>query len=370
MRYDKLQDRSGLIRLLLIGPLPPPIGGATQLFSYLVEDLSGNSSIELEVIDISRPLGHLELYSNLRKGAEVLWRTVRIGRHVDVISFHANERGRILFGPIIYLLARLLGKPIVMRAFGGAFHRTFRRLPSFYRCVLLRTYLRADRCLFETRQQVLYFSSACGSRAVWFPNCTRFEARCQLEDPVVSRRICRRFVYIGRVVPEKGVDSLFEIEPELPDGVSIDIYGPVGNGCSMVELCRRGNGQVRYRGVLDHHSVMECLQDHDALVLPTRCVTEGYPGVVLEAFASGRPVIVSDLQSLREIVDDSCGILVEMGNSQSLLDAIRRIERDDALYESLCRGALAKGMQFSASLRTKQFVQVCRDVVASCLPDG
>ena len=105
---------------------------------------------------------------NLLKALEVLWKTMLFGARADVISFHANERGRVYFGPVIFLVFRVLRKPLVVRAFGGVFHKAFRDLPPLQRCIVLRTYLRADRCLFETKLHVRYFSLACGSKAAWF----------------------------------------------------------------------------------------------------------------------------------------------------------------------------------------------------------
>ena len=42
-------------------------------------------------------------------------------REVDVVSYHASDRGMFLFGPVVVALSRFAGKPSILRLFGGSF---------------------------------------------------------------------------------------------------------------------------------------------------------------------------------------------------------------------------------------------------------
>jgi len=352
------------LRVLLIGPLPPPIGGATKLFGYLVEGLEAEPGCELEVINISRPQGRNRLLWNAFKAIEVLWLTFSRGRRAHVISFHANERGRLYFGPVVYLVSRLLGKPLVVRAFGGTFHHTFRSSACLLRHIVQKTYLRADVCMFETRVLVRYFSLACGSNTVWFPNCTRLTIGGEaMPGRETAEGRCRQLVFLGRVVPEKGIELLYEIAAKLPDDVMISIFGPLGREYTRESLAVRGLGKVQYRGILDDEGVEQCLKSHHALILPTYHRGEGYPGVILESYAQGRPVIVSRLKSIEEIVDEGSGILVPPRDADALLKAIRELTSNDALYRRLCAGAAQRAAEFDCSERTRQFLSTCSALV-------
>jgi glycosyltransferase involved in cell wall biosynthesis len=102
------------------------------------------------------------------------------------------------------------------------------------------------------------------------------------------------------------------------------------------------------------------MAQYDALLLPTYHEGEGYPGVVLEAFRAGLPVICTRWQALPEIVDDTCGILVEPRSAEELRDAMERLIRNPALFKSLREGATRRRDLFSSETWAERFVEYCR----------
>jgi glycosyltransferase involved in cell wall biosynthesis len=76
------------------------------------------------------------------------------------------------------------------------------------------------------------------------------------------------------------------------------------------------------------------LSASDIFVLPS--VSEGLPVVILEALASGIPVVASRVGGIPDILTDGCNaLLVEPANVQALAKAILKLLRDDRLRESL-----------------------------------
>ncbi len=133
-------------------------------------------------------------------------------------------------------------------------------------------------------------------------------------------------LYVGRLSVEKGIDVLVEAAEALPGSVTVVGDGPL----SQVVEAARLRGGLAWLGPLDRAAVAERLRSAEALLVPSVCF-EGFPIVILEAFASGTPVIASRIGSLAELVDDGVtGLLVEPGNAKALRDAIMRIrERPD-----------------------------------------
>ena len=85
------------------------------------------------------------------------------------------------------------------------------------------------------------------------------------------------------------------------------------------------------------------------LVLPTKWRAEGYPGVIIEAFSVGIPVISTYNGGIPEIVlHGKNGLLVPPGNIKALLDAIMLI--DASLYDKLRAGAYESFGQFDAEI--------------------
>ncbi|WP_180964505.1 glycosyltransferase family 4 protein [Microbacterium sp. UMB0228] len=105
-----------------------------------------------------------------------------------------------------------------------------------------------------------------------------------------------RVVHVGRASPEKNRRVLVPIFRALRAMKPVEMWvvGP-GGTADLGEL--PGDGGFRVAGVVDDAAPI--LREADVLLLPS--LREGLPGVVLEALASGVPVVASDLPTLREL---------------------------------------------------------------------
>jgi glycosyltransferase involved in cell wall biosynthesis len=148
----------------------------------------------------------------------------------------------------------------------------------------------------------------------------------------------------------------------------VDVYGPILD--ANLEDVFRGRRRTVYRGTVDHDHVEATLMKYDALVLPTYHRGEGYPGVIIEAYMAGLPVICSRWQATPEIVDDTSGILVSPRDADALHGAMLRLVADDELYRCVSRGATARAIDFDSGVWTGRFVAMCRSVVRLVKDDG
>lgn len=125
--------------------------------------------------------------------------------------------------------------------------------------------------------------------------------------------------FVGRLSVEKGIQVLLEAVPHLPGVVSVAGTGPLESGVERAQDA----GHITWLGALDRAAVMERIRGAIALVVPSVCF-EGLPLVVLEAFASGTPVIASRIGSLEELVDDGVtGLLVDPNNADDLAERLQ-----------------------------------------------
>jgi glycosyltransferase involved in cell wall biosynthesis len=133
----------------------------------------------------------------------------------------------------------------------------------------------------------------------------------------------RRFVYVGRLSPEKGVATL--IEAVSSAGVPLDV---VGTGPLEGELRRRAErcgDDVRFHGYLSGNALNDAIATARAVVVPSEWY-ENAPLAVLEAYALGKPVIVSAIGGLPELVaDGESGWTFPAGSVEALASRLREI---------------------------------------------
>ena len=127
-------------------------------------------------------------------------------------------------------------------------------------------------------------------------------------------------VWSGRIVPEKGL-----VEAVLAAriaGTGLRIAGPTSDPAYFRDRVRPllGDG-IDYVGHLSHHELAALLGSASVAVV-SPCWDEPYGLVVAEALACGTPVAGFRRGALPEIVDDSCGILVDPGDVRALAAAI------------------------------------------------
>lgn len=147
------------------------------------------------------------------------------------------------------------------------------------------------------------------------------------------------FVFIGRVVKDKGIDELVEAFSTLAGRCSnarLLIVGPTEEhldpiGANSLETLRQ-SAAVRMAGYQD--DVRPFLAASDVLVLPS--YREGFPNVPMQAGCLGVPSIVSDINGCNEIVRDGInGLLVPPKDARQLQIAMERVLSDPALLELL-----------------------------------
>jgi glycosyltransferase involved in cell wall biosynthesis len=168
-------------------------------------------------------------------------------------------------------------------------------------------------------------------------------------DPPPSRRPAGdaggtgplRIGFAGTVTPLKGVDVLIRAVKQLSEGSwRLDVCGrddlrPEFAG----PLKREARGlPIRFSGEYAPSEVPALMRDWDVAVVPSRWV-ENQPLAILEAFASGIPVVASDLGGMRELVEDRVnGRLFETGSADALAAVLRDLAADRAQLDALRRG--------------------------------
>lgn len=150
------------------------------------------------------------------------------------------------------------------------------------------------------------------------------------------------FVYIGRLAPEKGVDTLLEAWRGAGDlAESLGTLTIVGGGPSEAELRATAPPGVRFVGDVPAEQVPGLIRAARAVMIPSRWEEAAVPRVALEAYASGVAVISSDRGALPEgVVNDETGIIVPADEPAAWRDAAAAMIVDGT-DERLGRGALA-----------------------------
>jgi teichuronic acid biosynthesis glycosyltransferase TuaC len=160
-----------------------------------------------------------------------------------------------------------------------------------------------------------------GCDATIFHPRSRADARAALGIAADAELV----VYVGRLVPEKGLrellDAMTALAPQRPN-LQLAL---IGDGPMRGELETRIAAdpalRVRLPGAQGPQEVAQWMAASDLVTLPS--YSEGHPNVLVEALACGRPVVSTPVGGIPEVVDADCGLLVPARDPAALAAGLR-----------------------------------------------
>lgn len=170
----------------------------------------------------------------------------------------------------------------------------------------------------------------------------------------------RLILYVGRFVEAKGIRELIAAFQSIAANDPSARLAMVGDGVMRDDLSRivaeRGLAdKVLLPGGMEPEAVAEWIGASDVLTLPSW--SEGYPNVLVEALACGRPVVATDVGGTREIVSVSNGIMIPARDAGALASALEL-----ALAQDWDHAGIAVRMRRSWDDVARETLGACQDV--------
>jgi len=340
--------------LLIMVPVPRRLPGAPGNHAItLWKTASGSTAIAF-------PVWHPAMIGRLFNA----WWLYRVARAV-LLKHFPEWRPQFILGSFAYpdgvaatLLGRFLGVSSVIKVHGSDINLMAR--DPIIRLQLQRAFRRAagvvavSRALIDRMRQLelqhphtlLVYNGI--DKAVFRP-LDQAGARRMLGLPAPGRNI----LYLGNLKRDKGVFDLLrafqQLAVEWPDvGLEFVGTGPAAKELGETIAAAGLAARVKLRGGRPHEEMPYWLAACDVLCLPSHA--EGVPNVVVEAQASGRPVVASAVGGVPEVVRAGSGLLVPARDIDALHRALVEALNTSWDADQIVRTCPAPSWQQSAQL--------------------
>lgn len=324
----------------LIGPVPPPAGGMANQTRQLGE-LLRSAQARVTLVPTNPPYwpSWVAGWRGVRAGFRLLgyWRALwRAGRDADVFHLMANSGWSWhLFAVPALVVGRLRRVPVVVNYRGGG---AAEFLAHSQRSV--RFAMRRAAALIVPSGFLVDVFARFGMRAEIVPNIvdlSRFQARALRSDQrahlVVTRNL--EALYDNATA----LRALALLQHRLPQ-VRLTIAGS-GPELERLQALAQELGvqdRVRFAGSLDRQAVAALYAEADLLLNPS--LADNMPNSVLEAMASGVPVVSSNVGGLPYLLRDGVtGLLVPPGDPAKLAAAAERLLTEPGLWAQVATAA-------------------------------
>jgi len=173
-----------------------------------------------------------------------------------------------------------------------------------------------------------------------------------------------RFGYIGQIIKHKGIENLFKGISVLSDKekkkISLTMVG-TGDGL-FYDYCKHLARQLKidrlitFLGKIDNSKIRKIYEKVDMLVVPS-IWPENSPVTIMEAFASGTPVLASDIGGIPELVDHSInGLLHKYDDPSSLADNIRKVIKGPEIVGLMSKPCIEKVKKYDLKKQVEKIV--------------
>jgi hypothetical protein len=156
----------------------------------------------------------------------------------------------------------------------------------------------------------------------------------------------------SRVNREKGIEDAVLALSSINKNqirIKLDIYGPINPNFSdrFKELLSNNKEYVAYKGVVNPSESTRYISRYDALLFPTKYYTEGIPGTIIDAFASGVPVVASRWQNYTDIIKEGKnGITFEFGIVEDLISKLSYIYNKQYILDDMSECCIESAKQY------------------------
>ncbi len=248
-------------------------------------------------------------------------------------------RPDVVFGCFLYpegyaalKIAQALGVPAAVMSIGSDLNRIGDSLSARYTRTVLREADAIVTVCDDLRKTAIKKGAPAATTRAILNGCDlevfRPQDRNQARQRLGIDKSCDAVVYVGRMDLKKGLRELVEAAAALHRNrprLHCYLIGRGPDRATVEDAIRTldAGGFVHLIPGCAFEEVATWMAAADVVALPS--YMEGCPNVILEALASGRPVVATNVGGIPEILDDSCGRLVPPRNPAKLADALASV---------------------------------------------
>jgi glycosyltransferase involved in cell wall biosynthesis len=356
------------LRVLLVGPLPPPAGGMANQTRQL-QQLLAAEGLAVTLVQTNAPyqpawIGRVPLVRALFRLIPYVARLWRATADADVVHVMANSGWAWhLFASPAVRVAKARGRAVVVNYRGGLAEGFLARSARSVVASLEGTLLAVPSGFL---QQVFRRH---GVESVVIPNVVDVERFQPLQPPRVSRPGAPHVVVARNLEALYGIDvglrALARVAERFP-GLQVSIAGS-GPERGNLETLARELGlaeRVRFTGRLDVQQMAGLYQSADVVLNPSRA--DNTPNSILEALACGVPVVSTDVGGIPFLVTHGHSAwLVPPEAPQALADGVCKVLADPELRAALVASGLGIARACAWPIVREQWLGAYREAMAA-----
>lgn len=343
-------------KVLLVGPVPPPLGGIPIYVDNLLNSTLLNQNCNLQLFNTTIPTTvrrfekrNERSYSSFLSDGVVPG--IKLFFHV-FYTFFSYTKSLILENPSIVqvftssfwgfwrsctyiLIAKLLNRNVIFHLL-NAIDIFWKESSGFSRFLMRYVMNRCDVLLVQSQVIKKFVESISSTKVIAIYNGVETG---KFKNEISKKNYSNmkvQVVFVGGLSKNKGVFDIIQAARLIQNNQVHFLFVGKGDTGEFKEHARfkSVDGKVKFTGEISEDEKIKLLSESDIFVLPS--YAEGQPVAILEAMSAGLPIISSSVGSIPEIVrDGENGFLIEPGDIKNLAGKIKLLAKNLEIRKSI-----------------------------------
>ncbi len=195
------------------------------------------------------------------------------------------------------------------------------------------------------------------------PNGIDTKQFCPAADKTIGGRI--NLLTVSRLISRKRVDLLIEVTAVLKS-MGLDVVLNIAGQGNLMNALKVLSGRldisdaVKFLGRVLPEEMPQLYRDNDIFVMSSR--HEGMSNAMLEAMASGLPIVTTQCEGLDELIGDN-GVIVEEITAEQIAKEIRNIAENKGLYKEMSVAARRKAEDFNWETSAQKYITLYKTIL-------
>ena len=262
----------------------------------------------------------VDTYGGKKKVLKHIFGVTKLLKKCQNIIILPAYNGLRVFAPLLVLLNKIYKRRLHYIVIGGWLPQYLEEHELIKECLLHFNYIYVETNTMKNKLQDLGFSNV-----IILTNYKKLK-RVVFADLNKNYSSPYNLCILSRITPKKGIeDAIFAVHNINNKNKNIkyklDIYGQIDSNYKdkFMKLVEENKPYVKYLGIVPYDKTVDIIKNYYLLLFPTKFYTEGIPGTIIDAYASGVPVVSSRWQSFHDlIIERETGIGYEFDDKNAL----------------------------------------------------
>ena len=336
------------IKILLISPLPPPVGGIATWTRIILDYFNNKSTVNIihynnninQFLVINKNLIFRILYG-IKNSIFQLYQIFNLIKKENPNLIHLNTSASfsLLKDYLVIKISKYFNIDVIIHLHFGRVAK-LKSLNNLEWRLLLNIINNSKKCIVLDNLSKTILNSEGFSNIIVIANPIKFDYNKAIN---INKKIdTRNVLFVGHITKEKGIFELIEATKNIKSIDNLILVGPYNIDMKNLLLNIAGpfKNKVIFTGVLNKEEVLIRMKSCTIFVLPS--YSEGFPNVILEAMTCACAIISTNVGAISDILEDNCGICIQPKNIYQLNSSITNLLSNDGLRFKLGENAYNK----------------------------